>query len=408
MSETKHDLNLRHWNKIKDLTPKESKEYGYAERKGRGLYQCSKCGELKTINNSSFKKALTVCNNRCYGIKRGSSTVIVRGFNDLATTHPHLVKYFVDKEVATEVMSGGGTKVELHCPYCGSTKKSRVQDFVNQGFGCPGCGNGISYAERFVFNFLRVLNFEFVKQYSLDGGKTKYDFYIPSLNMIIETHGVQHYSGDFERFGGKTLEEEQENDYYKHKLAIENGIKHYIVLNCKKSTYEWIENSIASSGLLQILEINSDNINWQQIRLNSERSLVEAVSADYAKSQHGIQEIADRHGLCVATVYNYLIRGDSLGLCNYAPKYKKRRVVAILKDSKTIMEASSVAKMHRILNYSHSSIFYLCNKMGVNGRGKSRFATTKKHGKIGFYYVGSEEWEKDKHLYDSFTKVEEE
>ena len=67
-------------------------------------------------------------------------------------------------------------------------------------------------------------------------GVRRYDFYVPSLNAIIEVHGAQHYEQGFDSIGGRSFEEERANDILKEKLAIDNGIKHYIVINALSSS----------------------------------------------------------------------------------------------------------------------------------------------------------------------------
>ena len=43
---------------------------------------------------------------------------------------------------------------------------------------------------------------------------------------------------------GKNLKQEQLNDKYKYDYAIQNGIKNYIVIDARKSDFEFIRNSI--------------------------------------------------------------------------------------------------------------------------------------------------------------------
>ena len=84
----------------------------------------------------------------------------------------------------------------------------------------------------------------------------RYDIYIPSINCIIENHGIQHYNKGFEFIGGRTLEEEQENDKYKKCVANKNGVENYIIIDCRKSTKEWVEQSVMQSYLPILLNFN--------------------------------------------------------------------------------------------------------------------------------------------------------
>ena len=48
---------------------------------------------------------------------------VIQGENDIATTHPHLVKYFVNKEDVYNYTYGSGKYVKVCCPYCGTEKR---------------------------------------------------------------------------------------------------------------------------------------------------------------------------------------------------------------------------------------------------------------------------------------------
>lgn len=53
-------------------------------------------------------------------------------------------------------------------------------------------------------------------------GKLKYDFYLPTYNILLEYDGKQHYE---EGFRCKDLEDMKANDEYKTKYATDNGYK---------------------------------------------------------------------------------------------------------------------------------------------------------------------------------------
>ena len=139
---------------------------------------------------------------------------------------------------------------------------------------CSGRLSG-SYPERLLSSLLSILGVDFSREQTfswatniLEGeGKRsfkRYDFYIPSLNTIIEVHGSQHYGGGFEYLGGRSLEEERENDKQKEQLAKANGIKHYIVINALSSTLSFIKESVVSNAeftsLFDISEIDWDEV----------------------------------------------------------------------------------------------------------------------------------------------------
>ena len=137
----------------------------------------------------------------------------------------------------------------------------------------------------------------------------RYDIYIPSLSMIIENHGLQHYKGGFEAYGGRTLEEEQENDIYKKNLALNNDIKHYIELDCKKSELEWIKNSVMESELPRLLNFKEEDINWIECEIYARKSLLITVCELWNNKVGSTQDIADKVGLSRPTVTRYLKSG---------------------------------------------------------------------------------------------------
>ena len=181
----------------------------------------------------------------------------------IATTNPEFIKYFVDAKDPYIYSHGSMAKVLMKCPDCGFQKKCIINDVTRQGFSCNKCGDGISYPEKFMFSLLEQLNIIFQTQLSNAIFKWcniyKYDFYIPSLNCIIETHGLQHYEEQLQTIKNvRSLQDEQINDIFKEQLAKANGINddHYIVIDCRYSTMEWIREQILSSKLAELLDLS--------------------------------------------------------------------------------------------------------------------------------------------------------
>ena len=141
-----------------------------------------------------------------------------------------------------------------------------------------------SYPERVMASLLDLLNVNYEREKvfswshvqnsgddSLNGIK-RYDFYIPSLSTIIEMHGEQHYSGSFEKIGGRTLLQEQENDSIKEKLAKDNGIQHYIVINASISDIKYIRDSIKDNqDFTELLDIQ--DINWKDVHAGTQTKI---------------------------------------------------------------------------------------------------------------------------------------
>lgn len=157
-----------------------------------------------------------------------------------------------------------------------------------------------------------VFETQYIPSWSL--GK-RYDFYIPKLNMIIETHCEQHYKHTGR---GRSLKEEQENDKLKYELAIKNGIKpeKYIIVDCRKSELIWlIENFIKS--LEKYFDLS--NIDWTDVWERCQNSMIIDV-CKYWESNNNICTISDvslKFKLDRHTISRYLKTGVEIGMCNY-------------------------------------------------------------------------------------------
>ena len=249
-----------------------------------------------------------------------SNQEIQKGVNDISTTHPHLVKYFVDVNDAYTHSIRSGKKVELKCPHCGYVRTDKTIDtFSSQGFACPKCSDGISYPEKFMMCFLDSLHFVYKREMSYNNGQHRYDFLID--NVIIETHGMQHYKDALGKW--TNYEQEHENDMYKYDLAVLKGHEYgktYFTIDCRYSNLEWIRNSIITSGLLEVLNIEEQDINWHEIGVKIESNRVKEVCDYFNETGKAPKEIADVFNISRETICKYLKKGNQLGWCQYDSK----------------------------------------------------------------------------------------
>lgn len=280
-------------------------------------YKCLICGNIDNIYEYHLngKRGCNVCSNN----------KILKGYNDLWTTHPKIAEMLKDPEEGYQITFGTNIKQIYICPNCGYEKNIAISTLLRCGLACPKCSDGISYSEKIMFSVLEQLNliittqlnkttFDWCKEY-------KYDFYIPSINCIIETHGKQHYEEKAESSNFKrTLYEEQENDRIKKELSIKNGIKeeNYIVIDCRKSELEFIKNKILNSKLNNQYDLS--DINWLKCHEYACSSFVKKACDLWSKGIKSTSEISevlklDRHTIC-----NYLKQGSKIGLCKYDSK----------------------------------------------------------------------------------------
>jgi Fe2+ or Zn2+ uptake regulation protein len=193
------------------------------------------------------------------------------GVNDIATTHPQLIKYFPNGlEQATKYMIGTHESFYFKCPKCGRIKtiKTRPIDIIKnstESIGCI-CGSKPSYCEKFVYRMFELLHVNFTKEYGFEwiDSRRKYDFYFNLNNneYIVETDGYWHNHDN--NMSGQTAEESQAIDDYKDRLAQEHGIE-VIRIDCDfyglKSNQQF--NKIKTNLIEKLSNIlNLKNIDW--------------------------------------------------------------------------------------------------------------------------------------------------
>lgn len=253
-------------------------------------------------------------------IKKGcpycSNHRVYKGYNDLWTTHPHIAKLLKNPEDGYKYMYGSCTELDFICPICGEIIH-KIPSLLLNGHGqviCI-CNDNFSYPEKFVYNFLKQLNIDFIYQLSSSTykwcGKYRYDFYIPEKRLIIEVHGRQHYG--IKMF--QNPDDIHKNDLAKYELAIKNGCN-YCVIDAKLSTCEYILNSIKNSSLPNILNFIVENIDWIKCDMFASKPIIFDIVDLWNKSKD-IKYISKELKISKSTVYRYLEQGNNNGLCSF-------------------------------------------------------------------------------------------
>ena len=252
-------------------------------------YQCNKCGYInKRVREGTIVRGAgcPVCNGK----------IIKKGFNDIPSKEPWMIPYFPGGVKEAELYTpSSGRQIQLICPYCGKLSDHSMAIATlcrTHSIGCP-CGDGISFPEKFLFNFFQAINVvEYTRQVSAKDftwcGKYRYDgmFKKDGDVYFVEVHGLQHFEHTgYERITSVDLEATKENDRQKRLLAIENGIleKNYIVLDCRKSTLMHLKRAILTSPLVEILGLDDIEIDWEAIFIKSLAPLQKEI-LDYAQS----------------------------------------------------------------------------------------------------------------------------
>lgn len=229
----------------------------------------------------------------------------------LGELYPESLKYLKNKSDAYNYKPYSKLRLDFICPDCGKEKKMSLSDFTGYGLGCNYCGDKKSFPEKVMRSILIDTGLDFEIEKTFEWLKNRrYDFYIPTLNTIIEIHGGQHYlENPF--MGGNNV---MRIDEIKREVAELNGIENYIEVDCRVSDFQFIKSNILKD-LSHI--INLSNINWDKIFKTSQKSMVLIVWDEYNnKRDETIDSIAKRLKIGKTTFYRYLRKGIEIGVVN--------------------------------------------------------------------------------------------
>lgn len=226
-------------------------------------FHCSKCNQVsKKAEKDLGRTGCPVCHKM----------KTVKGYNDIATTHPWMMRYLINEEDGYKYRASSHKKVRAMCPHCGTKKIIAIDNLYRRGIGCTICKDDLSHGEKYVISILGQLGVEYIREYSpIWANGKRYDFYLPTHDTIIEVHGEQHYKiHPNSKFGhGRTIKDEQENDGYKRQLAKTNNIQNYIVLDNRLSLSSKLKESIIASPLFQILSILPKDIDFDKCHMDA-------------------------------------------------------------------------------------------------------------------------------------------
>lgn len=270
------------------------------------VVKCLKCGKEHTKIEHDLI-------NRHLGCRICSNKKIDKDVNSVFALDKWCLKYFLNPEEAKYITSNSKKKVDYICSCCGNKIYGSVFKTVyKHKFVCEKCRDGQSYPNKFLYALLEELHIKYNREYSINGNNKRYDVYIPHLNLIIEAHGMQHYDRGFETYGGRSLIEEQENDRLKRELALNNGIKHYVVLDCRKSEMEWIKNSVMNSYLPNLLGFKENDVDWKTCDDNAISSYAKKAIDLWNSGIENVYDIAKIMGISDVTVATYIGYSDIL------------------------------------------------------------------------------------------------
>jgi very-short-patch-repair endonuclease len=170
---------------------------------------CSHDWQAKIANRTVLGRGCPLC----------SGNVVVRGKNDLVSTHFDLTKQWHPTKNESlkpyDFSFGSGKKVWWLCEY--NHEFYAAINKRTEGTNCPACNDGrqTSFAEQASYFYIKQLYPDALNRYTADFlGRMELDIYIPSIKLAIEYDGEAWHKAD-------KLEREER----KYKLCKKHGIK---------------------------------------------------------------------------------------------------------------------------------------------------------------------------------------
>lgn len=213
--------------------------------------QCLKCSEKYHMSNVEFKNE------------------IERIYNGAIDTES--INYINNR-----------TRVIIKCSVHGHVHASPIG--LIAGTGCPKCRQ--TKGETRISNFFTKLGVSYIQEYAIKPYRYRYDFFIPSINTLIEYDGAQHYTPVKHWGGEKGFAKQIMRDKIKNRLALiknirlirisylhDDYIEKYLSRRIDRK-YPYFYNKVFYSTLeelYQALGINTSGMTYEDMYRNGEK-----------------------------------------------------------------------------------------------------------------------------------------
>lgn len=212
----------------------------YVQRHLRIKFQCLKCGQIDDFRWGDRKKIeCTYCSGKRYNCNKESYQFL------LNEKYDDKFKVLEFKSMTDKVL------LKCQCGFCFTVLP--ISTLRARGIKCPKCKKSRSKGESFIESYLlkNKIFFESEKHFKWMADKTRYDFYIPDYNLIIEFHGQQHY--EYTSYFYKNIEDwenAKQRDEQKKKLTLEHNINYLIIpYNFQNNLKEILNNLFGSTTI---------------------------------------------------------------------------------------------------------------------------------------------------------------
>lgn len=280
------------------------------------LHKCNICGYEWMVKPSNLLSG--------FGCPACHNKKVLKGYNDLWTTHPEMAKLLADPEDGHKYTYGSGKRADWKCPNCGTIVKSKmIMDVVRYNHvPCKQCSDGVSYPMKFVISVLEQLYVDYETERKFDwcrfvlNDKETFGIYdivatINNQKYIIEIDGAFHFKDNL--MNGQTEQVSKYIDSEKDRLAVENGYE-VIRIMALSSTIEYMKNSLLTSGISNILDMT--DVDWNKANNDALSSLV-VESARLWNIYERACLVAEKMGKRQEVIVTYLNKAAKAGLCNY-------------------------------------------------------------------------------------------
>lgn len=217
---------------------------GYVETKtisitkNKIVYLCNNCNNI----NIQYYNHILYFKNKCrtcWGLSRQID--ILARINEIKELHSEVIEIFYISPIH-EYSSNSTATLKVRCKICDKITHAYISKLSSYnrlpGTSHPGikCDcNDSSYVAT-IKNFLKQHNISYETEKIFDNLRSpktnrvlRYDFYIPSYNMLLEVHGKQHY--EFVPSWHKTIEK------FKYNQSLDTIKKEYAI----KNMYNFVE-----------------------------------------------------------------------------------------------------------------------------------------------------------------------
>ena len=190
--------------------------------------ECHKCNQ---IFHKTFQSMLT--NSTCYYCTN-KQKLNEEGFKASLSEEYSLIGEYKNYEDKIKIKHN-------KCGFIWNTTPHKMANYI----GCPLCNKKRSKGEQKIARWLSNNNYYYETEKSFEwqsNKKRRYDFYIPSYNLIIEFMGQQHYSQST-FLKDSVLEEQQKIDKIKKEECLKIG---YLYKEISYKDYNNIDSILSS------------------------------------------------------------------------------------------------------------------------------------------------------------------